>query len=93
MMNNIFEIVEAKNIFNLKYDQLEIVIHPKSYVHAIIKYSDGVIKIIAHDTTMEIPIHNSIYFDENKSIKTNDIDFRKLNNLNFQKIDTKIYKC
>ena len=89
MMNKVFEIVEAKNIFNLKYDQLEIVIHPKSYVHAIIKYSDGVIKIIAHDTTMEIPIHNSIYFDENKPIKTNDIDFKKLNNLNFQKIDTK----
>jgi len=89
MMNKVFEVVEAKNIFNLKYDQLDIVIHPKSYVHAIIKYNDGIIKLVAHDTTMEIPIHNSIYFEENKPIKTNDINFKKLNNLNFQKIDKK----
>ena len=45
------------------------------------------IKIIAHDTTMEIPIFNSIYADKNKIIKTNEINIQKLNNLNFKKID------
>ena len=47
------------------------------------------IKIIAHDTTMEIPIFNSIYADKNKIIKTSEIDIQKLNNLNFKKIDLK----
>ena len=44
----------GENIFNLNYKQLDIIIHPTSYVHAIIKFNDGMIKIIAHDTTMKI---------------------------------------
>ena len=88
MMNKVFEIIEKK-IFNLNYNQLGIIIHPKSYVHAIIKFNDGMIKIIAHDTTMEIPIFNSIYPDKKKMIKTNKINIQKLNNLNFKKIDYK----
>ena len=89
MMNKVFEIIEAKKIFNLNYNQLGIIIHPKSYVHAIIKFNDGMIKIIAHDTTMEIPIFNSIYTDRKKIIKTNKINIQKLNNLNFKKVDYK----
>ena len=61
MINKVFEIIEAKNIFNLDYKNLDIIIHPKSYIHAIIKYSDGMINLIAHETTMDIPIFNSIY--------------------------------
>ena len=89
MMNKVFEIIEAKKIFNLNYNQLGIIIHPKSYVHAIIKFNDGMIKIIAHDTTMEIPIFNSIYADKKKMIKTKKINIQKLNNLNFKKVDYK----
>ena len=89
MMNKVFEIIEAKKIFNLNYNQLGIIIHPKSYVHAIIKFNDGMIKIIAHDTTMEVPIFNSIYADKKKMLKTNKINIQKLNNLNFKKIDYK----
>ena len=66
MMNKVFEIIEAKKIFNLEYKQLGIITHPKSYIHAIVKFSDGMIKIIAHDTTMKIPIFNSIYFGQSK---------------------------
>tara|TARA_B100001250_G_scaffold382129_1_gene375020 strand:+ start:3471 stop:4631 length:1161 start_codon:yes stop_codon:yes gene_type:complete len=87
LMNKVFEIIEAKKIFNLNYNQLNIIIHPKSYIHAILKFSNGMIKIIAHDTTMEIPIFNSIYLNTNKSIKTKKIDFNKLNYLNLKKVD------
>ncbi len=89
LMNKVFEIIEAKKIFNLKYKQLGVIIHPLSYVHAIIKFSDGMIKIICHDTTMEIPIFNSIYNNEKKFIKSNKINFRKLNNLDLKKVDRK----
>ena len=60
MINKVFEVIEAKKIFNLNYEKFSIIIHPKSYVHAILKFYDGMIKIIAHDTTMEIPIFNSL---------------------------------
>ena len=61
LMNKVFEVIEAKNIFKIKLNKISILIHPKSYVHAIIKFNSGMIKIIAHDTTMDIPIFNSIY--------------------------------
>ena len=88
MMNKVFEIIEAKKIFNLKYDQLDVLVHPASYIHAITKFNDGMIKIIAHDTNMTIPIFNSLYSSQIKKIKTNKLDIKKLNVLNFKKVDT-----
>ena len=86
MMNKIFEIIEAKKIFNIPYKKLSIIIHPKSYVHAILKFKNGLTKIIVHDTNMEIPIFNSLY-TSNKSINSKKLDLKVLNNLNFQNVD------
>ena len=88
MMNKFFEIIEAKKIFDLEYDKLDILVHPSSYVHAIIKFKDGMIKIIAHDTNMKIPIFNSLYDNQQKNIQSNQIDLKKLNFLNFNKVNT-----
>ena len=87
MMNKVFEIIEAKKIFNLKYNQLEILIHPSSYLHAIVKFNNGLSKLLVHDTNMTIPIFNSIYFDTSKKIKSKKIDIKILNNLDLKKID------
>ena len=88
LMNKVFEIIEAKKIFDLKYEQLEVLVHPSSYVHAITKFNDGMIKIIAHDTNMTIPIFNSIYDNQNNKIKTDELNIKKLNFLNFKNVDT-----
>jgi len=88
MMNKVFEIIEAKKIFNLDYNKLDILVHPSSYVHAIIKFNDGMIKIIAHDTNMKIPIFNSLYDNKQKSIKSDQLNIKKLNSLNLKKVDT-----
>ena len=89
LMNKVFEIIEAKKIFNLRYDQLDILIHPSSYVHAIIKFNDGMIKIIAHDTNMKIPISNSLNESQINFIKTDKLNINKLNFLNFKQVDIK----
>ncbi len=91
MMNKVFELIEAKNIFNLDYTKLSILIHPKSYIHAIVLYKSGLIKIIAHDTNMKFPIFNTIYPDFNKEIKFNDLDINTLNSLNFKKVNQEIF--
>ena len=88
MMNKTFEVIEAKKIFNIPYKKLSIVIHPKSYVHAILKFKNGLTKIIVHDTNMKIPIFNSLY-STNKVINSRKLDLKILNNLNFQDIDLK----
>ncbi|MDA8835765.1 1-deoxy-D-xylulose-5-phosphate reductoisomerase [Candidatus Pelagibacter bacterium] len=87
MMNKVFEIIEAKKIFDLSYKQLEILIHPKSYLHAIVKFNNGLSKLLVHDTNMTIPIFNSIYLDNNKKIKSKKINIKILNNLDLKKVD------
>ena len=88
LMNKVFEIIEAKKIFDLSYKKLSILIHPKSYVHAIIKFKNGLIKIIVHETNMKIPIFNSLY-SSSKPIRSKKIDLNILNNLDFKIVDYK----
>ena len=91
MINKIYEVIEAKNIFSLTYDKIEILTHPKSYIHAMVKFIDGVIKIIAHETTMKIPISNTLPNTRTNLFKTKKINIEMLNNLNFKKVDSKRY--
>ncbi len=88
MMNKVFEVIEANKIFNIRYNKLNILVHPKSYVHALVKFKNGVTKILIHDTNMTIPIFNSLY-DQGRAIKTKELDFSVINNLNFEKINPK----
>ena len=88
LMNKVFEIIEAKKIFNYKYKQLKILIHPASYVHAIVKFNNGLTKMLIHDTNMKIPIFNSFYTKYEKKIRTKKLDFNLLNKLNFTNVDT-----
>ena len=87
LMNKVFEVIEAKNIFNLDYKKIFILTHPKSYIHAIIKMKNGLTKIIAHEPDMKIPIYNSIYLSKKKYIKLHSINFKILNDLQLKKVD------
>ncbi len=89
MINKVYEVIEAKNIFDISHKNIEILIHPKSYVHALIKFNDGMIKLIAHETTMKIPIFNTIYSDSIKKIKSKEINLKNLNKLNLNKVSNR----
>ena len=89
MINKVFEIIEAKNIFEVKYEKLNIVIHPQSYIHAIVQFNNGMMKIVAHETTMKIPIFNSLYDNGIYFKNSKNFQIEKLNNLNFEKINIK----
>ena len=89
LMNKVFEVIEAKNIFNLSYNMISILTHPNSYIHAIVKFNNGLIKILAHEPDMKIPIFNSLYDEKFKSIKTKPVNIKILNNLNFKNVDSK----
>ncbi len=89
LMNKVFEIIEAKNIFNVDYKQLSILTHPNSYVHAILRFKCGISKVILHDTNMIIPIYNTLYMNEKKIVKSKKLDLKILNNLDLKKVDIK----
>ena len=91
MMNKVFEVIEAKHLFNLSYEKISILTHPNSYIHAIIKFKNGLIKIIAHDTTMKIPIFNSLKSNNDLSIKTNNLNLKKLNDLDLKEVNYKYF--
>ena len=90
LMNKVFELIEAMKIFDLKKTKFDIIIQPSSYVHAIVEFNNGVTKLLTHPTSMQIPIFNSLY-DNNKYFKSEKLSFDKLNQLNFQKINFKIF--
>ena len=87
LMNKVFEIIEAQRIFKIDIKKFHILIHPNSYIHSIIKFTNGQIKILAHDTDMKIPIFNSIYQNVLKKIDTKKININLLNNLKLIKAD------
>ena len=89
LMNKVFEIIEAQRIFDINIHKFKIMIHPNSYIHAIVKFKNGLIKFLAHDTDMTIPIFNSLA--NNQKIKTKKIDYKTLNDLKLSIVDNKRY--
>jgi 1-deoxy-D-xylulose-5-phosphate reductoisomerase len=61
LMNKILEVIEASLIFNFPINKFEIIIHPQSLIHAIIKFRNGLSTMLYHDNDMKIPIANSLY--------------------------------
>jgi 1-deoxy-D-xylulose-5-phosphate reductoisomerase len=91
LINKVYEVIEAKKIFNIAYNKVDILIHPKSYVHAILKFKNGMSKIIIHETTMKIPIFNTLYLNKKIQLKSKKINIEILNDLDFQKVKPKIF--
>ena len=89
MINKVFEVIEAKNIFNLSYKDISILTHPTSYIHSLINFKNGLVKIIAHSTDMAIPIFNSMEENIKPNFPSKEIDFKKLNKLDLKKINKK----
>ena len=83
MINKVYEVIEAKNIFNISYKNINILLHSSSYIHAILKFKNGLIKLIAHDTNMKIPIFNTLYFNKFKQLASEELNINILNNLKF----------
>ena len=86
LVNKLFEVIEAQRLFDIDINKISIKIHPKSYIHSIIKFKNGLIKICAHEPNMSIPIANSLNKNFN-NINKSKINFEILNNLNFTNVD------
>ena len=89
MMNKVFEVIETQRIFNLPKSMINILIHEKSYIHAIVEFKNGLKKILVHDTDMSIPIFNTLYEKKVVNLKSKNLDIKKLNHLNLRKVDQK----
>ena len=86
LVNKLFEVIEAQRLFGIDINKILIKIHPQSYIHSLIKFKSGLIKICAHEPNMSIPITNSLQIDYNNTNK-NKINFKTLNNLSLTDVD------
>tara|TARA_B100000886_G_scaffold332832_1_gene286010 strand:- start:862 stop:2025 length:1164 start_codon:yes stop_codon:yes gene_type:complete len=96
MMNKLFELIEAKKIFDKFKNKLKIIIHPQSQIHAAIEYKNGLTHLLYHEPDMRIPISNAIFdskldIDDFIKLKKNKkiferLEFIKINKNNFPPI-------
>ena len=85
MINKCLEIIEAHYLFNFDYSKLDIIIHPESLVHSIIKISDGTLISNMFNNDMCIPIYASLNGNINLNNPYNNIDITNINSLRFIK--------
>lgn len=89
LMNKVFEVIEACKIFEFNKNKYRIMIHPQSYVHSIIRYKNGLIKMVLYNTDMKIPISNTLYGSKNNILNIRKIDAKVLSKLSFKNVDVK----
>ena len=91
LMNKVFEVVEACKIFKFNKKKYRIMIHPQSYVHSIIRFKNGLIKMILYNTDMKIPISNTLYGKKNRVRSVKKVDTKILSKLSFQNVNARLF--
>jgi len=91
LMNKVFEVVEACKIFKFNKKKYRIMIHPQSYVHSIIRFKNGLIKMILYNTDMKIPISNTLYGKKNRVSGVKKVDTKILSKLSFQNVNVRLF--
>jgi len=86
MMNKGFEVIEAHYLFDIDYDDIEVVLHKESYVHSMVEYIDGSIMAQIGNADMRIPIMYSLSYPERLKFES-DFSFSQIKSLNFKEMD------
>lgn len=93
MMNKGLEVIEAKWLFNIDIDKIDVIIHPQSIIHSMVEFSDGSIKAQLGIPDMKIPIQYAITYPQRVSSDFSRVDFTKYSNLTFEKPDPVKFEC
>ena len=92
LMNKGLEMIEAKWLFNLKPEQIQVVIHSQSIIHSMVQFEDGSMKAQMGIPDMKLPIQYAFTFPNRVYSDTPRIEFRRLNVLNFEEPDVKTFR-
>ncbi len=92
LMNKGLEMIEAKWLFNLAPEQIQVVIHPQSIIHSMVQFEDGSIKAQMGLPDMKLPIQYAISFPQRLTNNFPRYDFKKINTLSFEEPDLKTFR-
>jgi 1-deoxy-D-xylulose-5-phosphate reductoisomerase len=93
MMNKGFEVIEARWLFGVRPDQIDVVIHPQSTIHSMVEFVDGSILAQLGPTDMRMPIQYALTYPERVPSNQVALDWRKLRRLDFAKVSTRRFPC
>jgi 1-deoxy-D-xylulose-5-phosphate reductoisomerase len=93
MMNKGFEVIEARWLFAVRPDQIDVVIHPQSTIHSMVEFVDGSILAQLGPTDMRMPIQYALTYPERVASNQVALDWRKLRRLDFAKVSTRRFPC
>ena len=92
LMNKGLEMIEAKYLFNLRPDQIQVIIHPQSVIHSMVQFEDGSIKAQMGMPDMKLPIQYALAFPQRIHNNFPRFDFKKMNTLTFEEPDIRTFK-
>ena len=92
MMNKGFEVIEAKWLFGLQPEQINVIVHPQSIVHSMVQYVDGAVKAQLGIPDMKLPIQYALTYPNRVHLSAPRLDFRKDSQLTFLEPDTKKFR-
>ena len=93
MMNKGMEAIEAKWLFNVEMDQIEILLHPQSIIHSMVEYMDGSIIAQLAPTDMRIPISYALSYPRHLKVELPSLDLIDIETLSFGKPDKERFRC
>ena len=88
LVNKGLEVMEAKWLFDVDLDQIQVVVHPQSVIHSMVQYEDGAIIAQLGTPDMKLPIQYALYYPERRFLPGDRVDFWTLGKLEFEKPDT-----
>ena len=93
MMNKGFEVIEARWLFGMKPEQIEVVIHPQSTIHSMVEYVDGSVLAQLGPTDMRMPIQYALTYPERVASNQVALDWSQLKRLDFERVSTRRFPC
>ena len=93
MMNKGFEVIEAKWLFGVRSDQIEVVVHPQSVIHSMVQFEDGAVKAQLGVPDMRLPIQYAFSYPQRIKASFDRLDFMKMTELTFEQPDIKRFRC
>ncbi len=93
MMNKGFEVIEARWLFGMRPDQIEVVIHPQSTIHSMVEFVDGSVLAQLGPTDMRMPIQYALTYPERVASNQVALDWTRFKRLDFEKASTRRFPC
>ncbi|MFG6384261.1 MAG: 1-deoxy-D-xylulose-5-phosphate reductoisomerase [Lachnospiraceae bacterium] len=87
LVNKGLEVMEAKWLFHVELEQIQVIVHPQSVIHSMVEYEDGAVIAQLGTPDMRLPIQYALYYPKRKNLSGKRLDFTKLSNLTFEEPD------